>query len=195
MSPPPARPQTIRVLGGLLSTHQLALPGHPTHPGFDLPWYSTELLDLAVDLADRLLPAFRTPTGIPVARVNLRRGVAKGETTETCSAGAGSLLLEWIVLSRLTGAEKYEQAATKAFWAVWNRRSAKGLIGNALNAYNGVRGCCDPEPLLVLSANRSLSRRHGSPPSCRTSAPASTRSSSTPSRCTCPPLPPPSAST
>jgi mannosidase alpha-like ER degradation enhancer 1 len=126
------------VLGGLLSPHLLALPDHPTHPGFDLPWYRSELLDLAVDLADRLLPAFRTPTGIPVARINLRKGVELGETMETCSAGAGSLLLEWILLSRLTGKPEYEQAATKAFWEVWNRRSEKGLVGNALNAYNGV---------------------------------------------------------
>lgn len=52
------------------------------------------------------------------------------------------MLLEWILLSRLTGKPEYEQAATKAFWAVWNRRSEKGLVGNALNAYNGVSFLC-----------------------------------------------------
>lgn len=132
------------MLGGLLATHQLALPGHPTHPGFALDWYDSELLQLATDLADRLLPAFRTPTGIPLARVNLRHGVAKGETAETCAAGAGSLLLEWIVLSRLTGVSQYEDVATKAFYAVWGRRSERSLIGNALNAFNGVRSCYSP---------------------------------------------------
>jgi mannosidase alpha-like ER degradation enhancer 1 len=131
--------KTIRVLGGLLSTHLLALSNHPTHPGFALDWYNSELLHLATDLADRLLPAFRTPTGIPLARINLRRGIAKGETVETCAAGAGSLLLEWIVLSRLTGVSLYEEVATKAFYAVWGRRSERSLIGNALNAFNGVR--------------------------------------------------------
>jgi hypothetical protein len=59
------------------------------------------LLDLAYDLGKRLMPAFSTPTGLPYARVrlapepsfhsanfqqvNLRHGVMKGETWETCT--------------------------------------------------------------------------------------------------------------
>lgn len=58
---------TIRVLGGLLSGHQFAsATGQPFH----LPWYKGELLDLAKDLGERLLPAFATPTGMPYARVH-----------------------------------------------------------------------------------------------------------------------------
>ena len=92
---------TIRVLGGLLSGHIFASqPGQP----FNLPWYRKELLDMAYDLGKRLLPAFNTPTGLPYARVNivtcnhfsmlnpatnlkinLRRGLVKGESVETCS--------------------------------------------------------------------------------------------------------------
>ena len=57
---------TIRVLGGLLSGHQFASkPGQPFH----MPWYRNELLLLARDLGERLLPAFKTPTGLPYARV------------------------------------------------------------------------------------------------------------------------------
>lgn len=57
---------TIRVLGGLLSGHIYAdQTGQPFH----LPWYQGELLDLAKDLGERLLPAFATPTGLPFARV------------------------------------------------------------------------------------------------------------------------------
>jgi ER degradation enhancer, mannosidase alpha-like 1 len=57
---------TIRVLGGLLSGHIFASQsGQPFH----LPWYRGELLDLALDLGRRLLPAFATPTSIPFARV------------------------------------------------------------------------------------------------------------------------------
>jgi mannosidase alpha-like ER degradation enhancer 1 len=57
---------TIRVLGGLLSGHLFATKaGQP----FYLPWYKGELLELARDLADRLMPAFSTPTGLPYARV------------------------------------------------------------------------------------------------------------------------------
>lgn len=57
---------TIRVLGGLLSGHLFATrTGQP----FYLPWYKGELLELARDLANRLMPAFSTPTGLPYARV------------------------------------------------------------------------------------------------------------------------------
>lgn len=57
---------TIRVLGGLLSGHLYA---SQTDGPFHLPWYRSELLDMAHDLGERLLPAFNTPTGMPHARV------------------------------------------------------------------------------------------------------------------------------
>lgn len=57
---------TIRVLGGLLSGHIFA---NQTGQPFHLPWYRDELLAMARDLGERLLPAFSTPTGIPFARV------------------------------------------------------------------------------------------------------------------------------
>jgi mannosidase alpha-like ER degradation enhancer 1 len=54
-----------------------------------------ELLTLAHDLADRLILAFdQTSTGIPHPRVNLRYGVPIHGINESCTAGAGSLLLE-----------------------------------------------------------------------------------------------------
>ncbi|BGP52119.1 hypothetical protein JCM10450v2_008090 [Rhodotorula kratochvilovae] len=145
---------TIRMMGGLLSGHLLALepspPGTPQNGstftssirGFSLPWYRSELLHLAHDLGRRLLPAFETPTGIPFARVHLRDAVrgrgGKGESGETCAAGAGSLLLEFITLSRLTGDARFELAARRAFFAVWNRRSELGLVGNTIDARTGV---------------------------------------------------------
>ena len=51
---------TIRMLGGLLSAYELS--GEKHH------W----LVDKAVDLADRLLWAYNTSTGIPHATVNLK---------------------------------------------------------------------------------------------------------------------------
>lgn len=122
--------------------------------------YDGQLLRLAMDLGKRLLPAFYTPTGLPYPRVNLRRGVPfyansplnKGkkksshsqksreprvEITETCSAGAGSLVLEFTVLSRLTGDGHFEELAKKAFWAVWARRSNIDLIGAGIDAETG----------------------------------------------------------
>ncbi|KAJ3894586.1 alpha mannosidase-like protein [Lentinula edodes] len=124
---------TIRVLGGLLSGHIFASQSGPFH----LPWYRGELLSMAHDLGKRLLPAFATPTGLPLARINLRHGLSRGETLETCTAGAGSLILEFATLSRLTGDERFEKAAYKAFFAIWNRKSDIGLVGNTINTWTG----------------------------------------------------------
>ncbi|KAI6151993.1 glycoside hydrolase family 47 protein [Pisolithus tinctorius] len=125
---------TIRVMGGLLSGHLFAsTPGQP----FYLSWYRGQLLDLAYDLGTRLLPAFATPTGLPYARLNLRYGVENGESLSTCTAGAGSLILEFATLSRLTGDERFEKAAYKAYFALWNRKSEIGLVGNTINIWTG----------------------------------------------------------
>ncbi|KAG6872750.1 hypothetical protein C0995_006952 [Termitomyces sp. Mi166 len=125
---------TIRVMGGLLSGHIFAnQSGQP----FYLPWYRGELLEMAHDLGERLLPAFKTPTGLPYARINLRHGVTKGESLETCTAGAGSLILEFATLSRLTGDDRFEKAAHKAFFGIWNRKSDIGLVGNTINTWTG----------------------------------------------------------
>ncbi|PHH68255.1 hypothetical protein CDD82_692 [Ophiocordyceps australis] len=168
----------IRGVGGLLSAHlfaigELPIPGYQatsppnfvSHDPLDpvsISWpngfiYNGQLLRLALDLAQRLLPAFYTQTGIPYPRVNLRTGIPfyvnsplhqladrdfepekLGEITETCSAGAGSLTLEFTVLSRLTGDSRFEKAAKRAFWEVWRRRSDIGLIGNGIDAEKGL---------------------------------------------------------
>lgn len=85
---------TIRAVGALLSTYQTLsrLPDDPSEQSHalgikrpaDIKRYAPRMLELATDLATRLLPAFDTPTGLPYARVNLRTGVLDGETLETC---------------------------------------------------------------------------------------------------------------
>lgn len=55
------------MLGGLLSGHLLAARNPSLVPG-----YSGQLLAAAVELADRLAPAFDTPTGLPASFINLR---------------------------------------------------------------------------------------------------------------------------
>ncbi|CAK7562940.1 MAG: hypothetical protein SEPTF4163_000796 [Sporothrix epigloea] len=138
-------------------------PAHPDEQQTPIHWpndfvYDGQLLRLAMDLATRLLPAFYTTTGMPYPRVNLRHGIpfyvnsplsadtggsaqwktsGPAEITETCSAGAGSLVLEFTVLSRLTGDQRFEQLAKRAFWAVWYRRSDIGLIGAGVDAEEG----------------------------------------------------------
>lgn len=70
--------------------------------------YKAEFLKLAVDLGLRLLPAFQTKTGVPYSRINLKSGVPKGETPHNCLAGAGTLLLEFATLGRLSGYSIFE---------------------------------------------------------------------------------------
>ncbi|KAI0698930.1 alpha-mannosidase [Cytidiella melzeri] len=126
---------TIRALGGLLSGHHFAsTPGQP----FFIPWYNGQLLSLAYDLGTRLLPAFQSPTGIPYARINLRHGLSPDESAESCTAGGGSLILEFGILSRLTGDERFEKAAHKAFFALWNQRSDINMVGNTVNILSGL---------------------------------------------------------
>ena len=191
----------IRGVGGLLSAHLFAVGDLPirgyspdveaanaartwnkTHLDGEITgirWsngfvYDGQLLRLAYDLGNRMLPAFWTATGIPYPRVNLRDGIpfyaksplnfdswdgecddngdekpstecgperlsdANPEITETCSAGAGSLVLEFTVLSRLTGDERFEDLGKRAFWQIWSRRTDVGLIGAGIDAETGI---------------------------------------------------------
>ncbi|KAF9914216.1 alpha mannosidase-like protein [Lobosporangium transversale] len=137
----------IRVLGALLSGHLYAtdpkLSAHQSQSQYQNVkrkkyQYQGELLRMAEDLGKRLIKAFEnTPTGLPWPRVNLKRGVLREESIENCVAGAGSLLLEFGVLSRLTGDKSYEEAAKKALHELWKRRSKIGLMGNTINISTG----------------------------------------------------------
>lgn len=133
---------TIRGLGGLLSAHLYA---STPKLGHQIPGYDGFLLHLAYDLAERLLPSFNTTSGIPYPRINLKHGlegakVTKQEDpdiTETCTSGAGSLVLEFGLLSRLTGDNRFEAAAKRAFFAIWARRSDLDLVAMAIDSKTG----------------------------------------------------------
>jgi ER degradation enhancer, mannosidase alpha-like 2 len=89
----------------------LLLAHHPLAYSHDqLTRYDAKggLLTLALDLGRRLLPALQTESGIPFGSINLRRGVSPTETPVTCTAAAGTLLLEFGLLSRLTGGRSLE---------------------------------------------------------------------------------------
>ena len=125
----------IRVLGGLLSAHIFASrPDLNCH----IEDYGNELLSLAYSLGKRLMPAFETSTGIPHPRINFTSGVPLGETLNTCSAGGGSLILEFATLSRLSGDNSFERVAKRAFYAIWSRRTPLGLVGNTINVITGL---------------------------------------------------------
>uniref|UniRef100_A0A4W4GIE2 alpha-1,2-Mannosidase n=1 Tax=Electrophorus electricus TaxID=8005 RepID=A0A4W4GIE2_ELEEL len=131
----------IRVLGGLLGGHSMAvmLKGGGQH----MLWYEDELLHMARDLGLRLLPAFNTSSGLPYPRINLRHGVVGPETrtgteTDTCTACAGTIILEFAALSRFTGDPVFEAHARRALDFLWEKRQRNSnLVGTTINIHSG----------------------------------------------------------
>ncbi|RWS13971.1 ER degradation-enhancing alpha-mannosidase-like protein 3 [Dinothrombium tinctorium] len=130
----------IRVLGGLLSGHVLAKYIQQKYNSH-LKWYKSQLLDLAKDLGYRLLPAFNTSTGIPFPRVNLKFKMNSPKIAiarDTCTACAGTMILEFAALSRLSGEPIFELKARKAMDYLWQQRHRwSDLVGTVLNIHNG----------------------------------------------------------
>ncbi len=111
----------IRILGGLLSMYELS--GNP------------KVLAKTVDFADRLMPAFNTPTGMPTYSVNLRSGKTSGDTVNVAEAGTN--ILELGILSYYTKDAKYYAAGKRATMAIHERRSKLGLPGTDINVQTG----------------------------------------------------------
>ncbi|XP_054713818.1 ER degradation-enhancing alpha-mannosidase-like protein 3 [Uloborus diversus] len=129
----------IRMLGGLLSGHIL---GSYLQENLNrMHWYRGELLNMARDLGFRLVPAFNTTTGVPHPRINLRYGLKSpklGVVRETCTACAGTMILEFAALSRLTGETVFEEKARTAMDYLWQQRHrTSDLMGTVLNIHNG----------------------------------------------------------
>lgn len=131
----------IRVLGGLLGAHVMA--GVLKQRGEKMQWYRDELLHMAKELGYRLLPAFNTTSGLPYPRVNLRYGVVgplsrTGTESDTCTACAGTMILEFAALSRLSGDTIFEDHARKALDVLWEKRQrGSDLVGTVINIHNG----------------------------------------------------------
>ncbi|XP_006887823.1 PREDICTED: ER degradation-enhancing alpha-mannosidase-like protein 3-like isoform X1 [Elephantulus edwardii] len=131
----------IRVLGGLLGGHSLAIM--LKEKGEYMQWYNDELLQMAKQLGYKLLPAFNTTSGLPYPRINLKFGIQKpeartGTETDTCTACAGTLILEFAALSRFTGATIFEEYARKALDFLWEKRQrSSNLVGVTINIHTG----------------------------------------------------------
>ncbi|MCO5559693.1 hypothetical protein L7F22_013294 [Adiantum nelumboides] len=93
---------TIRVLGGLLSAYDLS--------------EDSLFLEKAKDIANRLLPAWNSPTGIPYTTINLHSGHANNPGWTGGSsvlADLGTEQVELIGLSQRTGNPVYMEKAEK----------------------------------------------------------------------------------
>ncbi|KAI1278347.1 glycoside hydrolase family 47 protein [Xylaria sp. FL0933] len=117
---------TIRMLGGLLSAHYLTtkLPSVASRR-------DSVYLAKAVELADRLLPAYESRSGVPYASVHLseKKGLpshADGGSSST--AEAGTLQLEMKYLSYLTGNITYWSKAEMAMKALASNHAKDGLV-------------------------------------------------------------------
>ncbi|KAI9887299.1 MAG: mannosyl-oligosaccharide alpha-1,2-mannosidase [Watsoniomyces obsoletus] len=135
---------TIRMLGGLLSAHYLSTT-FPTMapltddnegaPGEDL------YLEKATDLADRLMGAFSSATGIPYASVNLKE--LKGLPSHvdggaSSTAEASSVQLEMKYMAYLTGEKQYWEKAEKVMQVIDDNGVQDGLVPIFIYPENGL---------------------------------------------------------
>nr|KAJ0198504.1 hypothetical protein LSAT_V11C700387060 [Lactuca sativa] len=113
---------TIRVVGGLLSAYDLS--------------GDNVFLEKAKDIADRLLPAWNTPFGIPNNIINLAHGNAHnpGWTGgDSILADSGTEQLEFIALSQRTGDPKYQQKVENFILELNKTFPADGLLPIYIN--------------------------------------------------------------
>ncbi|KAF2015697.1 glycoside hydrolase family 47 protein [Aaosphaeria arxii CBS 175.79] len=120
---------TIRMLGGLLSAHYLQelLPGIKPENANE----EDVFLEKATDLADRLIGAYDSGSGVPWASVILSTG--KGEKSHadggaSSTAEATTLQLEMKYLAYLTGEEHYWEKAEKVMEVIDNNGAKDGLV-------------------------------------------------------------------
>lgn len=129
---------TIRIIGGLLSSHLYATD--PTKKVYLGASYTGSLLDLAKDMADRLLPAYLTSTGLPVPRINLRNKFSDISTelvSENNVAAMACPMFEFTMLSYLTNDEKYSAVTRYAMNKTWSMRSEIDLLPMSFNPETG----------------------------------------------------------
>lgn len=123
---------TIRMLGGLLAAHYLQTE-FPDMCPVDLTKNGGEdlYLEKASDLADRLLGAFESETGIPYASVNLKqmKGIkSHADGGASSLAEATSVQLEMKYMAKLTGEKHYWDKAEKVMKAVDDANARDGLM-------------------------------------------------------------------
>ncbi|XP_070508173.1 mannosyl-oligosaccharide alpha-1,2-mannosidase IA isoform X1 [Chironomus tepperi] len=120
----------IRFVGGLLAAY--ALTGDPIFK------------EKAQYVADKLLPAFQTPTGIPFALINFRTGSSKNYGWASGGSSIlsefGTLHLEFAYLSDITGNSVYRERVMNIRSILRDLEKPKGLYPNYLNPKTGKWG-------------------------------------------------------
>ena len=75
----------------------------PPLPTYTTPTHTHTHTHTQVELAQRLLPAFNTPSGVPSRVVHLQNGIPRGRVRPLTVAEAGSLQVELRDVSRASG--------------------------------------------------------------------------------------------
>lgn len=121
---------TIRMLGGLLTAHYLSSSFPQLAPVEDR--YGDDLyLERATDLADRLLGAFESKSGVPYSSVNLHTStgiVSHDDGGASSTAEATSVQLELKYLAKLTGETHYWEKAEKVMEVIDATNAKDGLV-------------------------------------------------------------------
>ena len=112
---------TIRLLAGLITAYEMD--------------GDKKFLSLATDLANRMMPAFNTPTGMPYRYVHLQTGKIRDSINNP--AEIGTLMMEFGKLSKITHNKAYYDVAKKAIMNVYAKRSSIDLVGEQINVTNG----------------------------------------------------------
>jgi mannosyl-oligosaccharide alpha-1,2-mannosidase len=129
---------TIRYLGGMLSGYDL-LSGPLAHLA-DNPAHIDALLQQSMHLANNLSYAFETPSGVPWDDLDLSTRGNSGEANSLASVG--TLIMEWVHLSDLSGNQTYAEMVEKAESYLLNPSPAfaepfPGLLGMHIDPVSG----------------------------------------------------------
>ncbi|KAL9106707.1 MAG: hypothetical protein Q9227_008276 [Pyrenula ochraceoflavens] len=125
---------TIRMLGGLLSAHYISTT-YPTlapQTDDDIGQSGEDLyIEIATDLADRILGAFDTPSGVPVSSINLNTSVGASSHVDAGAAStaeAATLQLEFKYLAKLTGEPHLWSKVETVMEVISNQHMPGGLL-------------------------------------------------------------------
>ncbi|XP_050084037.1 endoplasmic reticulum mannosyl-oligosaccharide 1,2-alpha-mannosidase isoform X1 [Anopheles aquasalis] len=116
---------TIRVVGGLLSAYHLS--------------GDRMFLDKAIDLGNRLLPCFDSPSGIPFSDVNIGSLTAHAPkwSPDSSTSEVATLQLEFRDLSRSSENPVFEKVAARVNLKIHELDKNEGLVPIFINANTG----------------------------------------------------------